>query len=81
VGDSDEEVESVGVALNQRLIAAAAAGGQAAGVVMDEEFERWLKETEGGSLTGPGVGLGTLAADMTVPRSTAGQTPPRAEAF
>ncbi|KAI9776098.1 MAG: hypothetical protein M1839_000611 [Geoglossum umbratile] len=60
-GESDEEVESVGIALNQRLIAAAAAGGQAAGVVMDEEFERWLKEAaERGNLADTDVRLGPL---------------------
>ncbi|KAI9771097.1 MAG: hypothetical protein M1840_002448 [Geoglossum simile] len=60
-GESEDEVESVGVALNQRLMAAAAAGGQAAGVVMDEEFERWLKEAaEQGNLTDPDARLGTL---------------------
>ncbi|KAH0542133.1 hypothetical protein FGG08_003433 [Glutinoglossum americanum] len=58
-GESDDEVESVGFALNQRLIAAAAAGGAASGVVMDEEFERWLKEAaERGTLADPDVRVG-----------------------
>ncbi|KAI9824174.1 MAG: hypothetical protein M1826_007432 [Phylliscum demangeonii] len=43
--DDDEELASVGVELNQRLSAAAAARERgAAGVVMDEEWEQWMKE-------------------------------------
>ncbi|KAH0556844.1 hypothetical protein GP486_005370 [Trichoglossum hirsutum] len=71
-GESDDEVESVGIALNQRLIAAAAAGGAASGVVMDEEFERWLKEAaERGNLTDPDVRLGPLPSVFTGRPTTA----------
>lgn len=43
--DSDNEMTSVGVELNERLVAAAAlrnAGNE--GTVMDEEWEQWLKD-------------------------------------
>jgi hypothetical protein len=74
-GESDDEVESVGIALNERLIAAAAAGGAASGVVMDEEFERWLKEAaERGSLTDPDVRVGPFPSVFTG-RSTTASVP------
>lgn len=41
---SDEEVESCGVALNNRLLAAMAARDQGADVPLDEDWEQWLKE-------------------------------------
>ncbi|KAJ5084757.1 hypothetical protein NUU61_009336 [Penicillium alfredii] len=41
---SDEEVESCGVALNHRLLAAMAARDQGADVPLDEDWEQWLKE-------------------------------------
>lgn len=41
---SDEEVESCGVALNHRLMAAMAARDQGADVPLDEDWEQWLKE-------------------------------------
>lgn len=44
--ESDEEVESVGFQLNQRLIEAAAMRDQGVNVVMDPEWEQYLKETQ-----------------------------------
>lgn len=41
---SDEEMESCGVALNQRLLDAMAARDQGADVPLDEDWEQWLKE-------------------------------------
>lgn len=41
---SDEEVESCGLALNNRLMAAMAARDQGADVPLDEDWEQWLKE-------------------------------------
>ncbi|KAJ5712936.1 uncharacterized protein N7483_010117 [Penicillium malachiteum] len=41
---SDEEMESCGVALNHRLLAAMAARDQGADVPLDEDYEQWLKE-------------------------------------
>ena len=41
---SDEEVESCGVALNHRLLAAMAARDQGADVPLDEDWEQWMKE-------------------------------------
>ncbi|KAJ5996153.1 hypothetical protein N7499_007532 [Penicillium canescens] len=41
---SDEEMESCGVALNNRLLAAMAARDQGADVPLDEDWEQWLKE-------------------------------------
>lgn len=41
---SDEEVESCGLDLNNRLIAAMAARDQGADVPLDEDWEKWLKE-------------------------------------
>lgn len=41
---SDEEMESCGVALNHRLLAAMAARDQGANVPLDEDWEQWLKE-------------------------------------
>ncbi|KAI9817171.1 MAG: hypothetical protein M1827_001283 [Pycnora praestabilis] len=50
--ESDEEVESVGLELNQRLLAAAAARERGTGAVMDEAWEQWLKDAaEQGILT------------------------------
>lgn len=40
----DDEVESYGVALNQRLLAATEARERGADVVYDEQFELWMKE-------------------------------------
>ncbi|KAI9837058.1 MAG: hypothetical protein M1819_000707 [Sarea resinae] len=57
--ESEDEIESVGVDLNRRLLAAAEArernGPDAGvGVVMDEEWEQWLKEAaERGALPDP----------------------------
>lgn len=44
--ESDEEVESVGFELNQRLIQAAAMREQGVSVVMDPEWEQFLKEAQ-----------------------------------
>lgn len=41
---SDEEVESCGLALNQRLMVASAARDQGDDVPLDEDWEQWLKE-------------------------------------
>lgn len=41
---SDDEMESCGVELNHRLIAATAAREQGADVPLDEDWEQWLKE-------------------------------------
>lgn len=41
---SDEEIESCGLALNYRLLAAMAARDQGADVPLDEDWEQWLKE-------------------------------------
>lgn len=41
---SDDEMESCGVALNQRLLDAMAARDQGADVPLDEDWEQWLKE-------------------------------------
>ncbi|KAI9816973.1 MAG: hypothetical protein M1832_004957 [Thelocarpon impressellum] len=52
--ESDEEIESVGLELNQRLDAAAEARERGADVVMDEAWEQWLKEAaERGVLDDP----------------------------
>lgn len=49
---SDDEMESCGVALNHRLLAASAAREQGANVPLDEDWEQWLKEArERGSYT------------------------------
>ncbi|KAF9883804.1 hypothetical protein FE257_002788 [Aspergillus nanangensis] len=49
---SDEEMESCGVALNHRLLAASAAREQGANVPLDEDWEQWLKDAgERGSYT------------------------------
>ncbi|KAI9885627.1 MAG: hypothetical protein M1823_002589 [Watsoniomyces obsoletus] len=51
--EDEEQLESVGIELNQRLNAAAEAREQGEEVVMDEAYEQWLKEaTERGSLVG-----------------------------
>ncbi|KAL2001681.1 hypothetical protein VTN02DRAFT_1402 [Thermoascus thermophilus] len=42
---SDEEMESYGVELNNRLLVATAAREQGANVSLDEDWEQWLKET------------------------------------
>lgn len=41
---SDEEMESYGVELNHRLLAATAARERGANVPLDEDWEQWLKE-------------------------------------
>ncbi|OGM49087.1 hypothetical protein ABOM_002234 [Aspergillus bombycis] len=41
---SDEEMESCGVELNHRLLAASAARERGANVPLDEDWEQWLKE-------------------------------------
>lgn len=41
---SDEEMESYGVELNNRLLVATAAREQGADVPLDEDWEQWLKE-------------------------------------
>ncbi|PGH00790.1 hypothetical protein AJ80_09129 [Polytolypa hystricis UAMH7299] len=41
---SDDEMESYGVALNQRLLEATAARQRGANVPLDEDWEQWLKE-------------------------------------
>ncbi|PYH96353.1 NPR2-domain-containing protein [Aspergillus ellipticus CBS 707.79] len=49
---SDDEMESCGVELNHRLMAATAAREQGADVPLDEDWEQWLKEAgERGSYT------------------------------
>lgn len=42
---SDEELESYGVQLHQRLLEATAARERGANVPLDEDWEQWLKET------------------------------------
>jgi hypothetical protein len=42
---SDEEMESCGVELNQRLLVATAARERGVDVPLDEDWEQWLKET------------------------------------
>ncbi len=60
VEESDEEIESVGTALNQQLIARAAARQRGEVVVLDEEWEQWLKEAaERGALENVPGGLVT----------------------
>lgn len=41
---SDEELESCGLALNNRLLAATAARAQGANVPVDADYEQWLKD-------------------------------------
>ncbi|KAJ5543450.1 hypothetical protein N7535_005874 [Penicillium sp. DV-2018c] len=41
---SDEEIESCGLALNNRILAAMAARDQGTDVPLDEDWEQWLKE-------------------------------------
>ncbi|KAF7713814.1 Uncharacterized protein PECH_005829 [Penicillium ucsense] len=41
---SDDEMESCGVALNHRLMAATAARARGADVPLDEDYEQWLKD-------------------------------------
>ncbi|KAL3496629.1 nitrogen permease regulator 2-domain-containing protein [Aspergillus germanicus] len=49
---SDDEMESCGVELNHRLLAATAARERGANVPLDEDWEQWLKEAgERGSYT------------------------------
>jgi hypothetical protein len=62
--DSDAEIQSVGIELNERLIAAAAQreAGHAA-PVMDEEWEQWLKET----IEAGGISLSELSPDANIP--------------
>ncbi|KAL4942429.1 hypothetical protein BDV06DRAFT_211857 [Aspergillus oleicola] len=49
---SDEEMESCGVELNHRLLAATAARERGANVPLDEDWEQWLKDAgERGSYT------------------------------
>ncbi|KAL2868837.1 nitrogen permease regulating protein NPR2 [Aspergillus lucknowensis] len=49
---SDDDMESCGVELNHRLLAATAAREQGANVPLDEDWEQWLKEAgERGSYT------------------------------
>ncbi|PYI36663.1 NPR2-domain-containing protein [Aspergillus indologenus CBS 114.80] len=49
---SEDEMESCGVELNHRLLAASAAREQGANVPLDEDWEQWLKEAgERGSYT------------------------------
>ncbi|KAA8648506.1 hypothetical protein EYZ11_010717 [Aspergillus tanneri] len=49
---SDEEMESCGVELNHRILAASAAREQGVNVPLDEDWEQWLKEAgERGSYT------------------------------
>ncbi|KAI9682950.1 MAG: hypothetical protein M1829_006386 [Trizodia sp. TS-e1964] len=66
--ESEEEVQSIGLELNQRLIAATAAGGPGAGIIMDEAWEQWFKEhAERGTL--PNI-QSALNAGRTIPPST-----------
>ncbi|KAI9806489.1 MAG: hypothetical protein M1833_003676 [Piccolia ochrophora] len=63
--ESEEEIESVGIELNQRLSAAAEARERGADVVMDEAWEQWLKEaSERGTLTDS---INALRAGQTLP--------------
>ncbi|GAD92805.1 conserved hypothetical protein [Paecilomyces variotii No. 5] len=76
---SDEEMESYGVELNHRLLAATAARERGANVPLDEDWEQWLKEAverggypdminsiRGRSDTSPFVGSGRTAAAVSV---------------
>lgn len=50
--EEEEDLQSVGVELNQRLLAATAARARGEEVVLDADWEQWLKEAaERGSLT------------------------------
>lgn len=50
--EEEEEIQSVGVELNQRLLAATAARARGEEVVLDADWEQWLKEAaERGTLT------------------------------
>lgn len=67
--ESDGELESVGVELNRRLNAAAEAREQGANVVMDEEYEQWLKEaTERGFHIEPPGALRYVQENAPTPR-------------
>lgn len=78
---SDEEMESYGVRLNQRLLVATAARERGADVPLDEDWEQWLKEAveRGNSLdmvqavrTGQPLNLlsNPHSASLPAPRST-----------
>ncbi|KAI9705947.1 MAG: hypothetical protein M1836_005353 [Candelina mexicana] len=54
--DSDEEIESRGIELNQQLIARAAARERGESVVMNEELEQWMKEAAERGVLGDGPG-------------------------
>jgi len=66
--ESDEEVESVGFELNQRLIQAAAMREQGVSVVMDPEWEQFLKEAQEREALGRQE-LGIQASGAAAPRS------------
>lgn len=54
VDESDMEIESVGVELNERLRAAVAARAAGSDAIMDAEWEQWLKDAvEAGGLSFP----------------------------
>ena len=72
--DSEEELESVGIELNQRLSAAAEARERGADVVMDEAWEQWLKEaSEQGILADP---TSAFRAGYSFPSISAMSGPP-----
>ncbi|KAI9682219.1 MAG: hypothetical protein M1817_000273 [Caeruleum heppii] len=63
--EEEGEIESVGIELNRRLNAAAEARARGAEVVMDAEWEQWLKEAaERGVLNDP---IGALRAAPSFP--------------
>lgn len=66
--ESDEEVESVGFELNQRLIQAAAMREQGVSVVMDPEWEQFLKEAQEREAQGRQE-LGIQASGAAAPHS------------
>jgi hypothetical protein len=80
--DSDLEIQSVGLELNERLRARAAMreAGDAA-TVMDDEWEQWLKEAvEAGGLSFlAGQGLGSIANASAEHSSAAQSMSPRME--
>ncbi|KAI9848765.1 MAG: hypothetical protein M1837_006852 [Sclerophora amabilis] len=85
--DSEPEMESVGLELNRRLEAAAEASARGVDVVMDPEFEQWLKEASERGLVDstnllraghPFPSLGMAAPSTTRrPHGVAAPPPPR----
>lgn len=77
--DSDEEVESCGLALNDRLLAATAARAQGANVPVDEDYEQWLKDAN--ERGGYGWMVAAIRANQPLNDPEAGTTSPRIDDF